>query len=358
MGPPSCLFVLIDADFDATLITSLPHSSFKKRKCCIRALLHTAVLVGHPAKRKQQLKVSRLFTDPPTHVPTSANHFTSTLLGSSQSSGSNEETFTEENAAMQNADVVSYLVEFVDHKQYLFFASVSRGWRAAWGKRPTVTTALTTDTSVSQLSLSFDCGLRRTVAICSAVARRGRLDLLQTARAKKCPWNEDTCFAAAERGFLPVLEYARSNGCRWGRDTPVAAASGGHIHVLEFLAEQGCRFDVRTCFEAARSGQLAGLKWLKAHGYPWGPSTAAGAARAGRLDCLKYLVEEGCPLDSNTPSLAAEGGYLDVFRYAIGRGCAWDFEDVLAFAREGGHAHVVEWATRAKAAQAQVSLSE
>lgn len=277
----------------------------------------------------------------------------STRVGRSRPADSNQEAIPD-NAAMGNADITFYLSKFVDDKQYLFFASVSRGWRAAWGKRPTATAALTADTSASQLSLSFECGLRRNVAVCSTVARLGRLDLLQSARAKNCPWNEETCFAAAERGYLHVLEYARSHGCRWGRDTPMAAASSGHIHVLEFLSDQGCKFDVSTCFEAARSGQLGVLKWLKGRGYPWGPSTSAGAARGGHLGCLKYLVENGCPLDSNTTSLAAEGGYLDVLRYAIDQGCAWDFEDVLTFAQEGGHVHVVDWATRAKAARASL----
>ncbi|CAN0070233.1 unnamed protein product, partial [Ectocarpus fasciculatus] len=95
-----------------------------------------------------------------------------------------------------NVYVMSYLAEFVDDNQYLFFASVSRGWRDVWGKRPTVTKALTVDTSVSQLLLSFECGLRRTAAVCETVAGMGRLDLLQRARAMGCQWNENTCYVA------------------------------------------------------------------------------------------------------------------------------------------------------------------
>ena len=42
--------------------------------------------------------------------------------------------------APKTAGVIHEVVEFVDDGQYLFFALVSRGWRDAWGKRPTTTT--------------------------------------------------------------------------------------------------------------------------------------------------------------------------------------------------------------------------
>ncbi|CAB1118393.1 unnamed protein product [Ectocarpus sp. CCAP 1310/34] len=158
-------------------------------------------------------------------------------------------------------DIVSTVAEFVDDNQYLFFASVSRGWRDVWGKRPTVTKALTADTSVPQLSLSFECGLRRTAAVCETVAGLGRLDLLRRARAMGCQWNENTCYVAAKAGHLHVLVWARQNGCRWGRNTAmgaartsVEAAEGGHVHVLQWLRDNGCALGPSTCAGAARFG--------------------------------------------------------------------------------------------------------
>ncbi|CAM9552438.1 unnamed protein product, partial [Pylaiella littoralis] len=84
--------------------------------------------------------------------------------------------------------------EFVHDKQYLHFASVSRGWKNAWGKgRPTVTAAVTADTSISQLLFSIECGLGRSAHACMAMARYGRLDLLQFAQENGFRWDSLTC---------------------------------------------------------------------------------------------------------------------------------------------------------------------
>ena len=68
------------------------------------------------------------------------------------------------NGVMTNVDILRSLSLFVGDKQFLFFAPVSRGWRNAWGQRPTVTSCVSRDSSVSQLQYSFDCGLPRTRA--------------------------------------------------------------------------------------------------------------------------------------------------------------------------------------------------
>lgn len=87
------------------------------------------------------------------------------------------------NPISTNADIMSHLTELVDEGQYLFFTSVCRGWRHAWGHRSTQTKAVTAETSVPRLIRSFEYGLGRTSTICDAIAKIGRLDLLQCARA-------------------------------------------------------------------------------------------------------------------------------------------------------------------------------
>lgn len=111
------------------------------------------------------------------------------------------------NPLLEGVDITSYLAEFVEENRYLFFALVSRGWRTAWGRRPTVTKALTTDSSVSQLLYSFECGLGRSAAMCDTAARLGRLDLLQIARARGCPFGLRTSANAAEEGHLELLKF-------------------------------------------------------------------------------------------------------------------------------------------------------
>lgn len=93
------------------------------------------------------------------------------------------------------------MLDFVPKKQYLFFAPVSSSWKAAWGRRLSLTQVVTPDSTVSQLRYSFECGLPRShVAICETLARFGKLNCLQFARDRDCPWNEETCNAAARGG--------------------------------------------------------------------------------------------------------------------------------------------------------------
>lgn len=140
-----------------------------------------------------------------------------------------------ENPLMEGGDITSYLLEFVDDNEFLFFALVSRGWRTAWGRRPTVTKALTTYSTVSQLLFSFECGLGPSAALCDTAARLGRLDLLQIARARGCPFGLKTSANAAEAGHITILKYLRRNGCPWNWTTYQAAARGGHRNILEWM---------------------------------------------------------------------------------------------------------------------------
>lgn len=113
-----------------------------------------------------------------------------------------------DNPLVSRSDIMSHLAEFVHDKQYLFFVSVSRGWRDSWGQRPKFTAGVTPDMSVSQLSYSIACGLGRQFAVCRATAKLGRLDLLLCARDHDLPWGESTCSWAAFGGHLDVLQYA------------------------------------------------------------------------------------------------------------------------------------------------------
>lgn len=141
-----------------------------------------------------------------------------------------------DNPLLEGGDITSYLAEFVDDNQYLYFALVCRGWRTAWGRRrPAVTKALTTHSTGPQLLYSFECGLGRSAAVCDTAARLGRLDLLQIARARGCPFGLKTSANAAEEGHLAILKYLRRHGCPWNWTTYQAAARGGHRNILEWM---------------------------------------------------------------------------------------------------------------------------
>ena len=100
----------------------------------------------------------------------------------------------------QKASTSRRVEEFVEDKDYLFFASVSKSWRLAWtgSQRPKLTAAISEDRSVRQLSHCFRYGgLRRSALVCDAAAMLGRIDLFKHALFVGCPWHTETCFSAA-----------------------------------------------------------------------------------------------------------------------------------------------------------------
>ncbi|CAM9450385.1 unnamed protein product [Pylaiella littoralis] len=93
-----------------------------------------------------------------------------------------------ESSAMTNMDILASLLQFVPDKRFLFFASVSRSWRKAWGKRGTLTAHVSPDSSVAQLQFSFEIGLPRCrQKLCASIAGFDKLELLQCAREHGFP---------------------------------------------------------------------------------------------------------------------------------------------------------------------------
>lgn len=135
-----------------------------------------------------------------------------------------------ESPAMTNLDILGRLVLFVPEKQFLFFSPVSKAWRAAWGTRRTLTSAVSTDSSASQIRYSIECGLPRdSEVVCIALEQSGKPEALKCARESGLSWGVFTSVVAAAAGHLHALRWARQNGCRWGVYTCVAAAQEGHL---------------------------------------------------------------------------------------------------------------------------------
>lgn len=272
---------------------------------------------------------------------------------------------------LAKADIASQLSGFVQDNRYLFFAPVCRVWKQAWVLRPTVTQAITPDTSAPQLLSSFDSGLGCTTAVCDAAARLGRLDLLQAARARGCPWDSGTMRWAAWGGHLVVCQWAKQAGCPWSEDTCSWAAFKGHQHVLAWARSNGCPWDETTCSEAARGNQLDVLRTSRANGAPWDARTSAYAvahpevfnwvaqnkcpfdasgfamaAMAGNLGVIQYARSRGWQWDESTCRAAALGGHLQTLQWCRANGCPWDFETIV-YAEEAGHDGLADWAREA-----------
>ncbi|CBJ32178.1 conserved unknown protein [Ectocarpus siliculosus] len=232
------------------------------------------------------------------------------------------------NPLTSNKTVVNHLMEYVDHNQYLFFATVCRGWSRAWGERPAVTRAATNGTSVSQLSFSFHCGLRRTKGICETAAKLGRLDLLQCAVLNGCPIGKMVCAEAALRGHLGIIWWARTYGSEWDESTCSAAASGRHLKILQYCREHGCPWDAGTTASAARCGSLGVLKWARENGCEWDEDTSTSAAFGGHLDILMWCREQGCGWSEATTAVAASRGHWGVLQFCLENGCPRDPDSI------------------------------
>lgn len=237
---------------------------------------------------------------------------------------------------MTHMDILSVLVDFVSEDRYLFFAPVSRAWRAAWGaqKRPAVTRQAAADSSASQLEESLESGLPRDrVELSGALARHGHLELLELAREHGCAWGAVTCSAAAGAGELELLQWCKYNGCPWDDRTPTAAARNGHLEVVEWARKFGCDLSASTTAAAAGAGNLDLLKYLIEDGFPCSDAAGGAAAESGHLEILKYLVENDCcTLTEMTLLTAVLKDQLDVLEWALGLGDAFHFDTLGEYA--------------------------
>ncbi|CAB1096871.1 unnamed protein product [Ectocarpus sp. CCAP 1310/34] len=232
-----------------------------------------------------------------------------------------------ENVAVTNMDIVRGLARFVADKQFLFFAPVSRSWRARGGS-----------------GRRFACGLARGgVDWCSTTARAVNLDLLRWATKQGYPWTRSLSAAAAEGGNIAALEWLKENGCLPTEATCAGAALGGHLDALKW-----CRAN-----ESAGGGQLAVLRWLRQEGCQWDSNTPSSASKGGHLEALQYAIQNECRASDAVCSNAARpdeglyvgspgGEHVDVIKWGRenGGGCN---SEAGYWAAVGGHVHVKEY---------------
>ncbi|CAB9496674.1 ankyrin repeat protein [Seminavis robusta] len=147
--------------------------------------------------------------------------------------------------------------------------------------------------------------------VCTAIAKIGNIAVMQWARQKGFPWNEDTCARAAENGHLEMLQWLREKGCPWNEYACLSAAANGHLEILKWLHANGCTWDESTCTAAAENGHLEILKWAHENGCPWDEGTCQVAAADGQLEILKWARENGCPWNEETCFCAAQNGHLE-----------------------------------------------
>jgi hypothetical protein len=117
--------------------------------------------------------------------------------------------------------------------------------------------------------------------------------------SKTCNRDDELCSELAFRGHLKLLQWARANHCRWDWTTCAMAARGGHLEVLQWVNAERCQMREGTCQSAASNGHLEVLQWARAHGCPWDKWTCYVAALGGHWKVLQWAIANGCPWDKN-----------------------------------------------------------
>ncbi|CAB1099915.1 unnamed protein product [Ectocarpus sp. CCAP 1310/34] len=258
------------------------------------------------------------------------------------------------NPLTSNNTVVNHLMEYADHNQYVFLATVCMGWSRACGGRPAVTRAVTTRTLVSQLSYSLHCSLPGTKGICATAAKLGRLDRLQCTMLNGCPIGKMVCAEAALRAHLGIIWWARTYGSEWDESTCSAAASGRHLKILQYCREHGCPWDAGTTASTARCGSFSVRKWARGNGCDWDGDTCTSAVFGGHFEILVSCREQGCGWSEETAAVAAArghedtyksaafGGHLEILMSCREQGCGWS-EEAAAVAAARGHWRVLQF---------------
>ena len=76
---------------------------------------------------------------------------------------------------------------------------------------------------------------------------------------------------------------------------------------------------------------------------PWVKETCAWAAEGGHLEVLQWARLRLCPWNALTCVCAAKHGHLEMLQWARANGCPWD-ADTCAYAAEAGHLELLKWA--------------
>lgn len=135
---------------------------------------------------------------------------------------------------------------------------------------------------------------------CHVAVQRGRLDVLQCARARGYPWDESICHEAAANGHLHILQWAHQNGCPWDWYTCFEAAFNGHLDILQWARQNGCPWNATVCSWSARNGHFEVLKWARLNGCPWNSLACYYAALYDHIHIVQWCLKNGCILGGDT----------------------------------------------------------
>jgi hypothetical protein len=179
--------------------------------------------------------------------------------------------------------------------------------------------------------------------MCAAATSGGHVNIIESLRMWKCPWDETTCLKTAEGGHAKVLAHAVSQGCSIGDDVLPAIVESKSLASLVLFNERGLITDEQmsdVVHDAAFPGSIEMLDYLLKEKFDF-KLAFGGPCKAGHVFVLDYLTMNDVPFSWIDGLDAISLGHIPVLDWFINQDCIFDgFAWLLAVV--GGHIPVME----------------
>jgi hypothetical protein len=232
---------------------------------------------------------------------------------------------------LDNAGILSHVLNILGPGQHLFISAVSKTWRDSYKKVASVPMAgWQTRWSKPMITVTADATL-----LSAVLASTSRFKL-----AHECGLNFDNAkvqHIAGKTADLSVLQAAHELGLELTEEVVSGAAAAASVPKLQWLhTEQGCPLHDGITYYAAKSGNVDVLIWLKDRGQELKADTCMGAAAGAHVHLLQYLRDEGCEWNVYICGAAASNGHLTTLQWLHDQGCPWLRHRICADAAESG----------------------
>ena len=235
-------------------------------------------------------------------------------------------------SALDEDELLDAVFSYVGVGDYFFAACVCRRWRGRYIK-------LCYNKAVDKVDKLYSSAFM--------TAARLQLALISGLEVEQLHDYEDLAFNISRFSLQPIeaLTVAKTFDMRYPDDIAVEAAFKGRLQLVQWLRERRCPWeDTKVLSNAAASGSVELLAWLHSVTAPWSDATKVDlldeAAVYDQLDAVKWLKETAkapWPDDMHAASIIKNASYLvvgaSVARWVLARAdCCWDDWDCTALA--------------------------
>jgi hypothetical protein len=211
---------------------------------------------------------------------------------------------------LDKGELLDAVFSYVGVGDYFFAAGVCRRWRGRY------------------IKLCYNKAVDKVDKLCTTyssafmTAARLQLALISGLEVEQLHDYEDLAFNISRFSLQPIeaLTVAKTFDMRYPDDIAVEAAFKGRLQLVQWLRERRCPWeDTKVLSNAAASGSVELLAWLHSVTAPWSDATKVDlldeAAVYDQLDAVKWLKETAkapWPDDMHAASIIKNASYLVV----------------------------------------------